>query len=543
MIVCRKRSNPISSSVLTVSMCLCVAGSLAEARGDGVAVHNYTAAAMDRDMVHVPGGEFLYGMTCKEKRRAAADAGVHPDQLRDHSNRRTLKLPGFWIDRYPVTRGQFARFLKETGHEIIRNGWVVGWRELTESWPPERPGQEALPMIGVNADDAEAYARWAGKRLPTEAEWELAARGTDGRLYPWGDEPSREACYEGHGNIPFSASFPVGSWPKGASPCGAMDMVGFVCQYVRTIEGEQSHVLAGSSVFHTQPYSRMVTARFGWVPGMRNYVSGFRCASDSPPVGGAAKASYCPDRRVLPRELAIRRDLYLKEPITLHGTETATLEVRVPWFPESVWLIDVPETTFGPFPGANRWPAQGTAVQWEIAPDRQHAAYVREKSDQRFAFEAQVDGNSVRFAFDTRNVPGSKNILQHVCMKTISPFFCSQERMVQGVLSEGKLLRVADMPVGFRPNATGPLRREARQPFYWAVDDAAPAGNHAVLCSYDGTAFVARVGPGMCRAWGNSSIPCTHLVSYNPPIVNCGEIIFFIGPAAELAKRLAASVE
>ena len=83
------------------------------------AVSGYSAAAMDREMVYVPGGEFLYGMICEQKRRAAADAGVHLDQLRDHSNRRTLEVPGFWIDRYPVTRGQFARFLKETGHEII----------------------------------------------------------------------------------------------------------------------------------------------------------------------------------------------------------------------------------------------------------------------------------------------------------------------------------------------------------------------------------------------------------------------------------------
>ncbi|MBM4019355.1 MAG: formylglycine-generating enzyme family protein [Planctomycetes bacterium] len=506
--------------------------------------HGYRAEDLDRDMVHVPGGEFQYGMTRQERLRAAKDASVHPDQLRDHPDRNTLKLKDFWIDRCPVTRGQFARFLKATGHEIVLNGWVVGWRELAESWPPDRRGGEALPMIGVNADDAEAYARWAGKRLPTEAEWELAARGTDGRLYPWGNAPSAEACYEGRGNIPFSASFPVGSWPKGASPCGALDMVGLVCQYVRTIEGAQTHILAGSSVFHTQPYSRMVTARFGWVPGMRNYVSGFRCASDAPPAGGAAVAAYRPGPRVLPRTLAIRRDLYLRKPITLHGTETCTLEIRVPWFPESLWLLDVPETPFGPFLGANRWPAAGTAVQWDITPDGQRAAYVREKGEQRFAFEARVEGNRVRFRFDTRNIPLSQEILQHCCLKTISPFFSNQERMVQGVLVEGgKMLRVADMPVGFRPNAAGPLRLDARQPFYWAVDSAAPVANHAVLRSYDGTAFVARVGPASCRAWGNSSIPCTHLVNHKPSDVKQGQVIFFIGLASQLAKELDAAMK
>jgi formylglycine-generating enzyme required for sulfatase activity len=502
----------------------------------------FSGDARDRDMVHVSGSEFLYGMTSEERLQAAESAGVHPDLLGDHSDRRTLKVPDFWIDRYPVTRGQFARFVKATGYDILRNGWVVGWRELTGSWPPDRAGGEDLPMIGVNADDAEAYARWVGKRLPTEAEWELAARGTDGRLYPWGNALTKDACYPGQGNIPFSASFPVGSWPAGASPCGAMDMVGLVCQYVRTIEGRASHILVGSSVFHTQPYSRMVTARFGWVPGMRNYVSGFRCASDAPPSGGAVAVPSRPGPSVLPMKAAIRRDLYLKEPITLRGMETTTLEVRVPWFPDSVWLIDVPETTFGPFIGANRWPAPGTTVQWEISPDGQRAAYVREKGKQRFAFEARAEGNSVRFAFETRNIEGGTRILPGVCLKTLSPFFSSQERMTQGIVQEGKFLRVADMPVGFRPNWEGDLLVKDRQPFLWAVDRAMPAGNHAVLRSYDGSAFVARVGSGPCRKWGNSSIPCTHLVPVDASPVQNGRVIFFIGPLEELEKDLEAGV-
>ena len=501
-------------------------------------VANYSAEELDRDMVRVQGGEFLYGMTSEEKQRAAESARVHPDLLRDHSDRRTVKAQDFWIDRYLVTRGQFSRFLKATGYEMITNGWVVGWRDLTESWPPDRPGGEALPMIGVNADDAEAYARWAGKRLPTEAEWELAARGTNGWLYPWGNEPSTNACYEGRGNLPFSTSFPVGSWPAGASPCGALDMVGLVCQYVRTIWGPPTHILAGSSVFHTQPYSRMVPARFGWVPGMRNYVSGFRCASDTPPPGGAAKASYQPGPRSLPRELAIRRDLYLKAPIALRGTETATLEIRVPWFPESVWLIDVPECGVGGFVGANHWPEPGTEVRWDVAPDGQRAAYVREKGDQRIAFEAQVESNSVRFAFDTRHIPDACRILASVCLKTISPYFSSQERMAQGVVREGKLLRVADMPAGPPSHTNGAVRGEDRAPFLWKVDKTAPAGNHAVLRSYDGTAFVARVGPCPCSVWGNGSIPCTHVMPLATPPAQTGRVIFFIGPLRDLAKEL-----
>ena len=206
-----KNRYPHFVMCFTAVTCLCAlaAGCTKRAAPAGRGGTAYSAAALDRDMVYVPGGEFLYGMTAEEKRRAAESAGVHPDLLRNHSDRCTRKAPGFWIDRYPVTRGQFARFLKATGHGFLTNGWVVGWRELSASWPPDRPGAEALPMIGINADDAEAYTRWAGKRLPTEEEWELAARGTDGRLYPWGNEPSAEACYAG----PFiGANHDEASW-------------------------------------------------------------------------------------------------------------------------------------------------------------------------------------------------------------------------------------------------------------------------------------------------------------------------------------------
>ncbi|MDA1085490.1 MAG: SUMF1/EgtB/PvdO family nonheme iron enzyme [Verrucomicrobia bacterium] len=538
----RRRIDVARVAILALGLGLCTwtAGCVPKAGPKPGGAADFSAEALDRDMVHVPGGAFLYGMTQEERLNAATSAGVHADLVRDHSQRSVLALPGFWIDRHPVTRGQFARFLKDTGYFILRNGWVVGWRELTGSWPPDRPGTEALPMIGVNAEDAEAYARWAGKRLPTEAEWELAARGTDGRLYPWGNAPSEDACYEGEGNLPFSASFPVGSWPAGASPCGALDMVGLVCQYVRTISGDKTHILTGSSVFHTQPYSRMATARFGWDPGMRNYAAGFRCASDTPPAGGAAAASYRPGPRVLPKPLAIRRDLYLKESISLRGTETATLEIRVPWFPESVWLIDVPESTLGPFIGANMWPKPGTTVQWEVAPDGRRAAYVREEGEQRLAFEALVHSNRVQFAFETRGIPNVAQLAHTVCMKTISPFFSSQERMTQGIVHDGKLFRVADMSAGFRPNWRANLTVEERLPYYWSLEEAAPVVNHAVLRSYDGTAFVARVGPGPCRAWGNSSIPCTHLVPLREQPVQKGSVIFFIGPLEELAREIEA---
>jgi hypothetical protein len=110
--------------------------------------------------------------------------------------------------------------------------------------------------------------------------------------------------------------------------------------------------------------------------------------------------------------------------------------------------------------------------------------------------------------------------------------------MSQGIILNGAFVRVADLPQGFRAGDSRFLADGERdiQTFYWSVPDSLPAVNHAVLRSYDGTAFVARVGPGPCRVWGNSSIPCTHLVAVGRPQKNEGKVVFFIGKAEELER-------
>ena len=183
---------------------------------------NNEAPAESADRILIPAGKFLRGTTEEQADKLAREHDYHVTWLSGETPQRELDLPAFAIDRYPVTNRQFAEFCQATGHPP-RPHWRGGK-------PLEAVNDH--PVTNVNKADAEAYAAWAGKRLPTEAEWEKAARGTDGRVFPWGDEFDPEACQwnrEKTGNGPGTA--PVDAHPKGASPYGVLDLIGNVAEW------------------------------------------------------------------------------------------------------------------------------------------------------------------------------------------------------------------------------------------------------------------------------------------------------------------------
>jgi len=158
------------------------------------------------EMILIPAGEFIMGSPEGE-----GDDDEHPQH--------TVFLDAFYIDKYEVTNAQYKQFMDATGHRAPRD------------WRDGRFNQPEQPVLNVSWEDAKAYAEWAGKRLPTEAQWEKAARGADGRKYPWGNEWDGSKCNSSGGGDGYEYTAPVGSFTAGASPYGMMDMVGNVWEW------------------------------------------------------------------------------------------------------------------------------------------------------------------------------------------------------------------------------------------------------------------------------------------------------------------------
>lgn len=165
------------------------------------------------DWVAIPAGEFFMG----------SDKEHDANMFEDEAPQFKLYLDRYQIARYPVTNAQYKLFVTATGYTPPPH-WLEGHI-------PDQ--QENHPIVNVSWHDAIAFCEWAGVRLPTEAEWEKAARGSDGRVYPWGnEEPNATHC---NFNLSIGMTMPVGSYPAGASPYGLCDMAGNVWEWTASV--------------------------------------------------------------------------------------------------------------------------------------------------------------------------------------------------------------------------------------------------------------------------------------------------------------------
>ena len=229
-------------------------------------------APIPEEMVTIPAGPFV---------RGTLSGGF------DEQPQRTIDLETFSIDRFEVTNHQYQQFVLATGHR--------------KAGPPSRYAKSIGRMRGTNQpavyvswDDAKEYCHWKGKRLPTEAEWEKAMRGTDGRLWPWGNQEKPNGANWARVQDGYDVSARVGSFPTDNSPYGVMDGAGNVMEWVADWYQESYYkespdknppspefgtfrVMRGGG-YTTTGGDLRITSRSKMVPDFRDETIGFRCA-------------------------------------------------------------------------------------------------------------------------------------------------------------------------------------------------------------------------------------------------------------------------
>jgi len=277
---------PAALYALFVSLCAC-----SSQPNEGSASRpsqNIPSSGAYADMVLIPAGEFTMGEDSAEAK---------DDEKPPHN----VYLSDFYIDRYEVTNRQYRKFIQATGHRVpyVEKQWAEPYNWHGSSYPE---GKGDYPVVLISWDDAMAYARWAGKRLPSEAEWEKAARsGLVGKKYPWGDTIGFNRASYDKGLIRRRTLTPVGNYSPNSF--GLYDVAGNVWEwcldwydeeYYRVSPGRNPdgaekglyRVLRGGSWINTEKYLRC-SHRGKNVPDYRSYTLGFRCAlsADGPAPG------------------------------------------------------------------------------------------------------------------------------------------------------------------------------------------------------------------------------------------------------------------
>ena len=216
---------------------------------EGSLPETIVAPVDNAEMVLVPKGPCIIGITSEELRQVfLLEQRENPIFMTEVPAHEVI-LKSFYIDRYPVTNYQFRKFVEETGH---RTPWI---------WDDPHWSRPMQPVVGVGWEDAGAYATWAGKTLPSEAQWEKAGRGDDGRWWSWGNEFSLNRCNSREQGLHRTSD--IGLFEDGISPYGCYDMCGNVWEMCEGRWQETMPPMRGGCFLGTAMFVR-ITCR--WTP-------------------------------------------------------------------------------------------------------------------------------------------------------------------------------------------------------------------------------------------------------------------------------------
>ena len=463
-------------------------------------------------MIHVAGGTVRMGISAGEAQALAERHGVHPGVFLIEGEPRSVAVGAFWIDRTPVTNAQYKRFVDAAGHRAPRD-----WRGGSFA-----PGTENFPVVEVDWNDAAAYAAWAGKRLPTEAEWQRAAGEA---VYPWGDAwpadwerlagPSRPAVH--------APNRPAGASPELAAPSGVEDLTGLVWQWTASDSGSESgascRVIKGAPWFDTHPWSHRAATRLWSAHFSRLHRwLGFRCAADRDAGGDDLVEPAAPSPALI--SPPVKGELYGKAPITFRPSEAGSpfIHVRLPFMPEGYLQSYMPEHLS--VDGQHLAWQQRPGFQWRLSADGTTGGY-----EQRFAggatMRVEVLCSTDEVRFDITVVNETSGVFRKVHTNTClalewSPYVndpCQERTLVWTTSGPTPRMTLEPRPQGEFMHLGYPV----------AAADGEPAEDCVVYPfmftrSADGEYLIAHATALSTSVGGNAQYSCLHVYPVWPEI-------------------------
>jgi len=470
----------------------------------------------DAPMVYIPAGEFTMGTSKEEAKELGEKYGIHPSYFLTETPKRTVNVKGFLIDKYPVTNKQYKKFIDATKHRPPR-----GWQNRT--YPA---GMGDHPVTNMFWQDADAYAKWAGKRLPTAEEWEKAARGTDGRQFPWGHEWNDEAARTDDPSAPQTRALttPVGCFPKGASPYGVMDLCGNVAEWTGTPSrpsnperGWAWYVIKGAGGAHgLKANFRCAAVNFSAHTSRAHPWLGFRCAKDcaAPPTDLPEDKTPARTPPPIPPAKGPDPEKYGKEPIRIQVAKGwANAAFEVPYFPEARFSLFCPEQS-----GAKgvplSWKGGRPKIKWIVNEDHTEASYqctFEGKAVQTITLKSGMDYVDYTIALKNLTDKTFTGVGTNSCFNNSGAvYFANMERTRSFVWTDDGATCMLQMPIGGKGE---PLHGG------WAVakpEEKAPKGGSKVrypfifIVSRDGGWTIAQAyGEGISVAT-NAHYSCLH---------------------------------